>query len=66
MIQKNIRASKGRSQFINHINVINHEIEEKKYYIISQHPKFWDDAESDSIIQADDQEIKEESEYQRN
>jgi len=34
---------------------MNHEIEERKLHILNQDPKFWDDAESDSIIKADDE-----------
>lgn len=45
---------------------MNDEIEEKKHFILNQDPKFWDDAESDSIIKADDEDAFKEPTYHGN
>lgn len=54
MIQKIWRGYRVRSQFINELNMLNHKIQITKNKIANQDPKFWDDAQSNSILKADD------------
>lgn len=56
LVQKNIRAFLSRVEFIREINAIAQVIEEKKEKIANIDPRFWDDAQSDSILRAEDEE----------
>lgn len=53
-IQKHWRGYKVRSQFINELNMMNHKIQITRNRIQNLDPKFWDDAQSNSILKADD------------
>lgn len=54
IIQKHWRGYKARTQFINELNMMNHKIQITKNKIANLDPKFWDDAQSNSILKADD------------
>ena len=54
IIQKIWRGYKTRSQFIDQLNLMNHKIQISRNKIANLDPKFWDDAQSNSILKADD------------
>jgi|LakMenE18May11ns_1017448.scaffolds.fasta_scaffold9737826_1 hypothetical protein len=51
-IQKMWRGYRVRSQFINELNMLNHKIQITRNKIANLDPKFWDDAQSNSILKA--------------
>jgi hypothetical protein len=51
-IQKIWRGYRVRSQFINELNMLNHKIQITRNKIANLDPKFWDDAQSNSILKA--------------
>lgn len=53
-IQRHWRGYKARTQFINELNMMNHKIQITKNKIANLDPRFWDDAQSNSILKADD------------